>query len=121
MAIARMVPAVCAFTLGIALREYAALSAPLVWTIAALSLIAFPVARVVQRPKLALLPLGLLVLAIAPVARGTDFTALDAAMERKIRMPEPADEEIPTFLALGRRITEEAKDAPSIYEKQSAG
>ena len=47
---------------------------------------------------------------------------LDAAMERKVTMRTPADADIPTFMALGRRITEEAKDEPSIYEKPvSAG
>ncbi|MDP6377971.1 MAG: hypothetical protein QF921_07440 [Pseudomonadales bacterium] len=36
---------------------------------------------------------------------------LDAAMERKVSMPQPADEDIPTFVALGRRITEEDESA----------
>ncbi len=42
---------------------------------------------------------------------------IEKAMARKIRMKELADDEIPTFMALGRRITEEAKNAQSIYEK----
>ena len=46
---------------------------------------------------------------------------LEAAMERKVKMAEPADEEIPTFVALGRRITEEDQDQPSIYERPAAG
>ena len=47
---------------------------------------------------------------------------LEAAMERKIGMTAPADADIPTFVALGRRITEESRDEPSIYEKPvSAG
>jgi hypothetical protein len=46
---------------------------------------------------------------------------LEAAMERKVSMPMPADEEIPTFVALGRRITEEDKQKPSIYERPAAG
>jgi alkanesulfonate monooxygenase SsuD/methylene tetrahydromethanopterin reductase-like flavin-dependent oxidoreductase (luciferase family) len=47
---------------------------------------------------------------------------VDAALERKVKMKTPRDEDIPTFLALGRRITEEDGDRPSIYEKPvSAG
>jgi hypothetical protein len=46
---------------------------------------------------------------------------LEAAMERKVSMPMPADEEIPTFVALGRRITEEDQEKPSIYERPAAG
>jgi alkanesulfonate monooxygenase SsuD/methylene tetrahydromethanopterin reductase-like flavin-dependent oxidoreductase (luciferase family) len=47
---------------------------------------------------------------------------LEAAMARKVKMAEPADEDIPTYMALGRRITEESKDEASIYEKPvSAG
>jgi alkanesulfonate monooxygenase SsuD/methylene tetrahydromethanopterin reductase-like flavin-dependent oxidoreductase (luciferase family) len=42
---------------------------------------------------------------------------IEKAMARKVRMKALADEEIPTFMALGRRITEEAKNAQSIYEK----
>ena len=33
---------------------------------------------------------------------------LEAAMARKVRMKTPSDEEIPTYLALGRRVTEQA-------------
>ena len=44
-----------------------------------------------------------------------------AAMKRKVRMHAPADAEIPVFPALGRRITEEAKNQPSIYERPAAG
>ena len=40
---------------------------------------------------------------------------LEAAMARKIKMPELDDADIPVYPALGRRITEEAKEAPSIY------
>jgi alkanesulfonate monooxygenase SsuD/methylene tetrahydromethanopterin reductase-like flavin-dependent oxidoreductase (luciferase family) len=43
---------------------------------------------------------------------------LDAAMARKQMMPMPSDEDLPTFMALGRRITEESADKPSIYEDQ---
>jgi len=46
---------------------------------------------------------------------------LEAAMRRKVRMPAPTDAEIPVFPALGRRITEEAKNEPSIYERPAAG
>ena len=42
---------------------------------------------------------------------------IEKAMARKVRMKALADDEIPTFMALGRRITEEAKNAQSIYEK----
>jgi alkanesulfonate monooxygenase SsuD/methylene tetrahydromethanopterin reductase-like flavin-dependent oxidoreductase (luciferase family) len=45
---------------------------------------------------------------------------IEAALERKIGMKMPRDEDIPKFMALGRRISEESKAAPSIYEKQSA-
>ncbi|HEX7035016.1 MAG TPA: LLM class flavin-dependent oxidoreductase [Pseudomonadales bacterium] len=45
---------------------------------------------------------------------------IEAALERKIRMPALRDEDIPTFVALGRRITEEDKTRPSIYEKSAA-
>ncbi len=44
-----------------------------------------------------------------------------AALDRKVKMKPLADEEIPTFMALGRRITEEQEDAPSIYERPAAG
>ncbi|TDJ42958.1 MAG: LLM class flavin-dependent oxidoreductase [Gammaproteobacteria bacterium] len=46
---------------------------------------------------------------------------IEAALARKVKMAELADDEIPTYLALGRKITEEAKDEPSIYEKTAAG
>jgi len=46
---------------------------------------------------------------------------IEAAMARKVRLRPLADDEIPVFPALGRRITEEAKDQPSIYEKPAAG
>ena len=46
---------------------------------------------------------------------------LEAAMERKLAMPQPRDEEIPTFPALGRRVSEETADEPSIYERPAAG
>jgi alkanesulfonate monooxygenase SsuD/methylene tetrahydromethanopterin reductase-like flavin-dependent oxidoreductase (luciferase family) len=44
-----------------------------------------------------------------------------AALARKVRMRELSDAEIPVFPALGRRITEESKGQPSIYEKPAAG
>ena len=46
---------------------------------------------------------------------------LEAAMERKVKMAMPADEDLPTFEALGRRITEEDAQRPSIYERPAAG
>jgi alkanesulfonate monooxygenase SsuD/methylene tetrahydromethanopterin reductase-like flavin-dependent oxidoreductase (luciferase family) len=45
---------------------------------------------------------------------------IEAALERKVKMQVPADAEIPTFPALGRRITEEQKDRPSIYERPAS-
>ena len=45
---------------------------------------------------------------------------LEAAMDRKVKMAELSDDEIPEFLALGRKITEEAKEEPSIYSKPAA-
>jgi hypothetical protein len=36
-------------------------------------------------------------------------------------MRELRDEDIPVFPALGRRITEESAEEPSIYEKPAAG
>ena len=45
---------------------------------------------------------------------------LEAAMDRKVKMAEPTDDEIPEFVALGRKITEEAKEEPSIYTKPAA-
>ena len=44
---------------------------------------------------------------------------IEAALARKKRMKALADEDIPTFVALGRRIAEESKNAPSIHEKPS--
>jgi hypothetical protein len=46
---------------------------------------------------------------------------LEAAMARKVKMVMPADEDIPTFMALGRKITEEDKNKASIYERPAAG
>jgi alkanesulfonate monooxygenase SsuD/methylene tetrahydromethanopterin reductase-like flavin-dependent oxidoreductase (luciferase family) len=46
---------------------------------------------------------------------------LEAAMERKVKMKALEDADIPTFVALGRKITEESKQAPSIYERPAAG
>jgi alkanesulfonate monooxygenase SsuD/methylene tetrahydromethanopterin reductase-like flavin-dependent oxidoreductase (luciferase family) len=46
---------------------------------------------------------------------------IEAALARKVRMRELADDEIPVFPALGRRITEESRTEPSIYEKPAAG
>ena len=44
---------------------------------------------------------------------------LDAAMERKIMMEELSDDEIPTFMSLGRRVSEDSKKEKSIYEAPS--
>ncbi|NQT85653.1 ComEC family competence protein, partial [bacterium] len=55
-----MAPAVCAFALGIAIREYTSLPASFAWTVVALSLVAFPVARIARFTKFTLLPLALL-------------------------------------------------------------
>ncbi|MEQ8990896.1 MAG: LLM class flavin-dependent oxidoreductase [Pseudomonadales bacterium] len=41
---------------------------------------------------------------------------VEAALARKPRMPELTDEEIPSFAALGRKITEESPSGTSIYE-----
>ncbi len=46
---------------------------------------------------------------------------LEAAMARKIRMKALSDEEIPTYMALGRRIAEEAEDRPSSYARPAPG
>ena len=46
---------------------------------------------------------------------------IEAALARKQFMPPLADEDIPTFPALGRRITEESKDEPSIYARPAGG
>jgi len=45
---------------------------------------------------------------------------LEAAMARKAKMPTPADPDIPTYVALGRKITEESKQKQSIYERPAA-
>jgi alkanesulfonate monooxygenase SsuD/methylene tetrahydromethanopterin reductase-like flavin-dependent oxidoreductase (luciferase family) len=42
---------------------------------------------------------------------------IEAALARKVTMKTPRDEDIPTFMALGRRITEEDASRPSLYEK----
>ena len=42
---------------------------------------------------------------------------IEAALARKQYLPMPADDALPTFEALGRKITEESKQAASIYEK----
>ena len=44
-----------------------------------------------------------------------------AALARKVRLQEIADEDIPVLPALGRRISEESADEPSIYRRPSAG
>jgi hypothetical protein len=46
---------------------------------------------------------------------------IEAALARKVKMTPLRDAEIPVFPALGRRIAEESKDQPSIYEKPAAG
>ena len=46
---------------------------------------------------------------------------LEAAMARKVAMRDLPDEEIPTYVSLGRKITEESKNEESIYEKPAAG
>ncbi len=48
---------------------------------------------------------------------------LEAAMARKtqMKMRMPSDEEIPTYMALGRRVSEEDKKESSIYEPSAAG
>jgi len=45
---------------------------------------------------------------------------IEAALARKVGMRKPADEDIPTYMALGRRITEEQQDKPSIYERPAS-
>lgn len=42
---------------------------------------------------------------------------IEAALARKRHMPMPADDELPVFEALGRRISEESRKSESIYEK----
>jgi hypothetical protein len=46
---------------------------------------------------------------------------IEAALKRRIGMPVLADAQIPVFPALGRRITEESREQPSIYERPAAG
>ena len=46
---------------------------------------------------------------------------LEAAMARKRGMAPLADADIPTFPALGRKITEESADEPSLYDRPAAG
>ena len=45
---------------------------------------------------------------------------LEAAMARKIAMEPLADEEIPVFQSLGRKVSEESKKEESIYERPAA-
>ena len=45
---------------------------------------------------------------------------IEAALARKVGMRKPADKDIPTYMALGRRITEEQQDKPSIYESPAS-
>jgi hypothetical protein len=45
---------------------------------------------------------------------------IEAALERKVRMKVPADADLPTFVALGRRITEEDQRKPSIYDRPAS-
>ena len=42
---------------------------------------------------------------------------LEQAMERKIAMRELKDEEIPTFVSLGRKVSEESAKEKSIYDQ----
>ncbi len=46
---------------------------------------------------------------------------IEAALARKQYLPMPSDEQLPSFEALGRRISEESRQAPSIYEKPASG
>ena len=46
---------------------------------------------------------------------------IEAALARKVPMRAPSDEDIPTFPALGRKITEEDRTRASIYQRPSAG
>jgi hypothetical protein len=46
---------------------------------------------------------------------------IEAALARKPPLRHLADDEIPTFPALGRQITEEDRSAPSIYERPPGG
>ena len=45
---------------------------------------------------------------------------LDAAMDRKIKMAELSDDEIPEFISLGRKVSEESRNEQSIYEQPKA-
>jgi len=46
---------------------------------------------------------------------------IEAALARKQYLPMPADDALPTFEALGRKITEQSRQAPSLYEKPATG
>ena len=46
---------------------------------------------------------------------------LDAAMDRKRGLRDLKDDEIPTYMSLGRKVSEEAKNEKSIYERPAAG
>jgi len=46
---------------------------------------------------------------------------IEAAMARKKGLQELADDEIPTYMSLGRKVSEEAKNEKSIYERPAAG
>ena len=46
---------------------------------------------------------------------------IEAAMARKKGLQELTDEEIPTFMSLGRKVSEETKNEKSIYERPAAG
>ncbi len=46
---------------------------------------------------------------------------LDAAMDRKRGLRDLKDAEIPTYMSLGRKVSEEAKNEKSIYERPAAG
>lgn len=45
---------------------------------------------------------------------------IEAALARKQYLPMPEDAALPTFEALDRKITEESRQAPSLYEKPGA-
>ena len=46
---------------------------------------------------------------------------LEAAMARRIGMAELADDEIPVYKSLGRKVSEESAQEASIYERPAAG
>lgn len=46
---------------------------------------------------------------------------IEAALARKQYLPMPPDDALPSFEALGRKITEESRTAPSLYEKPATG